>query len=159
MVTEHNPAYLRRLPLLFRFRVKGRHRQTDSSIGHPHQCCCSAPRACSYNHAANTYMHSLILDSWIRSVKYEDSALTLSLLTGSLQAPCVAVFPSYPLLKLLAWLCSLPGPCSAVAHTALFMDRTLAMNTAVSSVYACGKRSVIQCACAVECMIQTIFHH
>ena len=29
------------------------------------------------------------------------------------QASCVAVFPSYSLLKLLVWLCSLPIPCSS----------------------------------------------
>ena len=55
----------------------------------------------------------LSLKSLIQSVKSEDSALASSLLAGSLQAPCVAVFPSYSLCKLLAWLCSLPIPCSS----------------------------------------------
>ena len=50
-----------------------------------------------------------------KSVEREQYSIHFSLpvTLSPAQAPCVAVIPSYSLLKILVWLCSLPIPCSS----------------------------------------------
>ena len=76
-----------------------------------HTTACNHSLSCSYKH-----LHSNT--GQLESV-YSCIIIASRLLCGCVpflfpaQAPCVAVFPSYSLLKLLVWLCSLPTPCSS----------------------------------------------
>ena len=147
LVTVHNSAYIKRPdPSTLALRVKGQQHQTRQ------QCCHIT--AVQPQPVATVMQQTLTctLYSWIRSVKYEDSALTLSLLTGSLQAPCVAVFPSHSLLKLLVWLCSLPIPCSSSLRGCVpFLFPAQAPCVAVFPSYSLLKLLAWLCSLPIPC--------
>ena len=91
-IAGRNGSYTRRMQCI----IWGKPELSRDSQGITHTTACS-PVA-----TIMQLTHSLAVDSWIQSVKSEDSAPTSSLLAGSLQAPCVDVPVQAPSVAVFA---------------------------------------------------------